>query len=161
PDFSGDLWMKGADAIEDIQASPGELTPAKGKAGAVVWIVRSPYVLVGGRLEVEASGAKFFLSWDGKSWTEAGPDLDKLFPPDGGEAEGTDVVFGWLPGRDPDGERIADYHFELSDRPDMKWPLSTNFYKLIANTPDRGREQYTLPHGGLLASGQTYYWRVR
>jgi hypothetical protein len=244
PDFSGDLWAKGAAAIEGIQASRGELTAAEGKAGTVVWIVRSPYVLVGGRLEVEGSGAKFSLSWDGKSWMEAGPDLGQFFPPngparyeyrlrcelgtgarlkrlgvvndlqmaplalpamsvgentfvytdqspggrkvrvthdwversasrppeappaptfppDGGEADGTDLVFRWLPARDPDGDMIADYHFELSDRPDMKWPLSTNFYKLISNTPDRGKGQYTLPQGGLLASDQKYYWRVR
>jgi hypothetical protein len=244
PDFSNDLWKKGAVAIESVQASRSELTAANGKAGAVVWIVRSPYVLVGGRLEVEGSGAKFSLSWDGKSWMEAGPDLGKFFPPDGparyeyrlrcelgatarltrlgivndlqmaplglpamsvgdnkfiftdespggrkvrithnwversasrppeaplapifprdgGEAEGTDVVFRWLPARDPDGDRIADYHFELSDRPDMKWPLSTNFYKLISNTSDRGKEQYTLAHAGLLAADQKYYWRVR
>src|SRR5205085_4283109 len=73
------------------------------------------------------------------------------FPPDGGEADGTDLVFRWLTAADPDGDRIADYHFELSDRPDMRWPLSTNFYKLISNTPDRGTSQYTLPHVGLLA----------
>jgi hypothetical protein len=244
PDFSGDLWKKGAATVEGIQASRGELTAAEGKAGAVVWIVRSPYVLVGGRLEVEGSGAKFSLSWDGKSWTEAEPDLGKFFPPDGparyeyrlrcelgasacltrlgivndlqmapvalpemsvgenkfvykdqspggrkvrithhwversasrppeappapafppdgGEAEGTDLVFRWLPARDPDGDRIADYHFELSDRPDMKWPVSPNFYKLISNTPDRGKDQYALPQGGLLASDLKYYWRVR
>ncbi len=82
-----------------------------------------------------------------------------MFPTDGGEADGTDLVFRWLPARDPDGDRIADYHFELSDRPDMKWPVSTNFYKLVSNTPDRGKDQYTLPHGGLLASDETYYWR--
>ena len=41
--------------------------------------------------------------------------------------------------------RIADYHFELSDRPDMSWPLSTNFSKLISKTADRGQAQYTLP----------------
>ncbi len=244
PDFSGDFWKKGTAAIEGIQANRGELRAAEGKAGAVVWIVRSPYVLVGGRLEVEGSGAKFSLSWDGKSWMEAGPDLGKFFPskgparyeyrlrcelgadahlkrlgivndlqmaplalpamsvgenkfvytdqspggrkvrithhwversasrppepppapafpPDGGEAEGTDLVFRWLPARVPDGDRIADYHFELSERPDMKWPLSTNFYKLISNTPDRGKNQYTLPQVGLLASDQKYYWRVR
>jgi hypothetical protein len=61
----------------------------------------------------------------------------------------------------PDGDRIADYHFELSDRPDLKWPVSTNFDKLVSNTPDRGKDQYTLPQGGLLASDQTCYWRVR
>src|SRR5262249_23176303 len=42
-----------------------------------------------------------------------------------------------------------------------RWPLSTNFYKLISNTPDRGKSQYTLPQVGLLAPGERYYWRVR
>jgi hypothetical protein len=83
------------------------------------------------------------------------------FPPDGGEAEGSDLVFRWLPAKDPDGDLIADYHFELSDRPDMKWPLSTNFYKLISKTVDRGKAQYTFPHVGLLAPDHKYYWRVR
>jgi hypothetical protein len=244
PDFSADLWKKGAAAVDGVPTSRGALTAAEGKAGAVVWIVRSPYVLVGGRLEVEGSGAKFSLSWDGKSWLEAGPDLGKFFPPDGparyeyrlrcelgaggrlkrlgiindiqmaplalpamsigenkfvytdqspgdrkvrithnwversasgppeaspapafppdgGEADGAKLVFRWLPAKGQDGDRIADYHFELSDRPDMKWPVSTNFYKLISNTPDRGKEQYTLPQGGLLAPDQKYYWRVR
>src|SRR5262245_13348270 len=83
PDFSKDRWRKGAATIEGIHAKEGELTAADGKTGTIVWILRSPYVLVGGRLEVEGSGAKFAVSWDGKSWTEAGPDLDKLFPPGG------------------------------------------------------------------------------
>jgi hypothetical protein len=244
PDFSGELWKKGTSVVENIQTTAGEVTAREGNTGSIVWIVRSPYVLVGGRLEVEGNGAKFSLSWDGKSWTDVGTDLSKLFPPDGparyeyklrcelgsgarlkrlgivndlqmaplalpamsvgdnkfvytdqspggrkvrithdwversasrppdapaapvfpvngGEIDGDDLVFRWLPAKDPDGDRIADYHFELSDRPDMKWPLSTNFYKLISNTPDRGKEQYTLPHGGLLAPDQTYYWRVR
>jgi hypothetical protein len=244
PDFSRALWKKGAAAIEGIQEQGGELTAVQGKSGTIVWTVRSPYVLVGAKLEVEGSGVKFALSWDGKSWQEAGPDLGKFFPPDGparyeyrlrcelgaaaclkrlaivndlqmaplalpamaigdnhfvytdqstsgrkvcithdwverstsrppqappapvfpkdgGEAEGTDVVFRWLPPKHPDGNKIADYHFELSDRADMKWPLSTNFYKLISNTPDRGKDQYTLPQGGLLAPDQKYFWRVR
>jgi hypothetical protein len=243
PDFSSALWRKGAAAIKGIRGTRGGLTAVDGQTGMVEWIIRCPYVLVGGRLEVEGSGVKFFLSWDGNSWTEAGPDLGKffpsdgparyqyllrcelspgahlmrlgivndiqmaplalpamsigsnkfvytdqspgkrkvrithnwversaskppeapagtVFPPDGGEAEGTDLVFRWLPARDADGDRIADYHFELSERPDMKWPLSTNFYKLISNTPDRGRNQYTLP-AGLLAPDQKYYWRIR
>jgi hypothetical protein len=84
-----------------------------------------------------------------------------VFPADGGGADGADLVFRWSPARDPDGDRIADYHFELSDRRDMRWPLSTNFYKLISNTPDRGKSQYTVPQPGLLTPDQTYYWRVR
>src|SRR5262249_5715791 len=83
PDFSRNLWMKGAAAVEGIRANDGELTSEKGKNGSVVWLIRSPYVIVGGRLEVEGSGAKFSLSWDGKSWMEAGPNLDTFFPPNG------------------------------------------------------------------------------
>src|SRR5262245_42790839 len=83
PDFSGDLWRKGAAVIEGIQSSGGELTAAEGKTGAVTWVVRSPYVFVGGRLEVEGTGVRFSLSWDGKSWAEAGPDLGRFFPPGG------------------------------------------------------------------------------
>src|SRR5262249_46539767 len=59
-----------------------------------------------------------------------------MFPPDKGEAEGTQLVFRWpapsspLPGGGEGsgvrGDPIVDYHFELSDRPDMSWPLSPN-----------------------------------
>jgi hypothetical protein len=74
--------------------------------------------------------------------------------------EGTDFVFRWTPPKN-DGNRIVDYRFELSNRQDMKWPLSTNFFKLISQTADRGKAQYTLPHGGLLTSDRKYFWRVR
>src|SRR5262249_19344530 len=67
------------------------------------------------------------------------------------------LVFRWPAPRGT----IADYHFELSDRPDMLWPLSPNFYRLISKTADRGKAQWTLPHGGLLAVDRKYYWRVR
>jgi hypothetical protein len=83
PDFSRSLWMKGAAAVEGIRAKDGELTSEKGKTGTIIWFIRSPYVIVGGRLEVEGSGAKFSLSWDGKSWMEAGTNLDTFFPPNG------------------------------------------------------------------------------
>lgn len=84
-----------------------------------------------------------------------------IFPADGGETEGTGIVFRWAPPADPDGEPIPDYHWELSDRPDMRWPLSPNFRKLISRTPDKGKAQYTLPYVGLLTPDRTYYWRVR
>jgi hypothetical protein len=66
-----------------------------------------------------------------------------------------------MPAKDPDGDSIGDYQFELSDRPDMRWPLSMNFYKLISETADRGRTQYTVPQAGLLATERKYYWHVR
>jgi hypothetical protein len=244
PDFARDVWRKGVATIESVRAENGELTPEGGRTGTVVWVVRSPYVFVGGKLKVVGSGAKFSLSWDGKAWLPAGPSLDEffppdgparyeyrlrcdlgtgarlknlgvvndiqmaplalpamsvgenrftytnqstgerkvrvthewversasrppeappapVFPPDGGEVEGTDLVFRWEPARDPDGDPIGDYQFELSDRPDMRWPLSTNFYKLISKTADRGKAGYTLPQYGLLATERKYYWHVR
>jgi acetyl esterase/lipase len=84
-----------------------------------------------------------------------------VFPPDGGQTDGTDVVFRWRPAQDHDGDGIADYHFELSDRSDMAWPLSSNFSKLVSNTADRGQPRYGAPYTGLLTPGREYYWRVR
>ncbi len=98
-----------------------------------------------------------------------------VVPPDGGESAGTDVVFQWTAAEDPDGGTIADYQFELSARPDMRWPLSMSFYKLISRTADVTREkdrrtgqeqitakaQYTLPQPGLLTPDRQYYWHVR
>jgi len=244
PDFARGLWEKGAVSVAGVKTLGGELSAEEGKTGTIVWIIRSPYILVGGRLETEENGAKFSLSWDGKTWQKAGPDLDKFFapagparyayrlrcelgagarlkrlgivhdiqmaplalpamsigdnkfvytdqspgkrrvriihdwversasrppeaprtptfPPDKGEAEGTHLVFRWPAPKNADKGSIADYHFELSDRQDMSWPLSPNFYKLISKTVDRGKSQYTLPHGGLLAVDRKYYWRVR
>ena len=98
-----------------------------------------------------------------------------IYPPDGGEANGTDIVFQWTAADDPDGDAIGDYHFELSSRPDMRWPLSMYFYKLISRTADATKEkdkdgsedktivkaQYSLSQPGLLTPDRRYYWHVR
>lgn len=254
PDFTHDLWRQGATSIENVSTRDGALVAAAGKVGSVVWNIRVPYVLVGGMLSAEGSGAKFTMSWDGKSWHEIRADLDPLFPPagparygyllrcelegdarltrlevtndlqmapfalpemtiganrfvytdesqgprrvriahlwversgaqppeppkaptyprDDAEVEGTNIVFRWpapdavLSTRESHApaahDDIVDFHFELSERPDMAWPLSPNFDKLISRTADRGRAQYTLPQAGLPAVDHTYYWRVR
>lgn len=244
PDFSTDAWRNGATAVEGLRSEGGALAAEPGKSGSITWAIRSPYVLVGGRLEVEGSGAAFAVSFDGKSWEDSGTELDRffppggparyevrircrleggamlrrlgivhdlqmapmalpgmeigenrfvytdsspgprkvrirhewversasrapaappapLFPPDRGDAHGTDITFQWTPPADPDGDRIADYHFELSEREDMRWPLSTNFYKLLSKTADRGKARYRVPHAGLLAPDRLYHWRVR
>src|SRR5581483_7590260 len=83
PVFTSDLWKKGISAIEGVRAGNDVLTAEEGKTGTIVWRVRSPYVLVGGHLEVEGMGASFSLSWDGKSWLKAGSDLNSFFPPNG------------------------------------------------------------------------------
>ena len=244
PDFAKQPWRKGAESVGAIAATADGLAAEPGKTGTVVWKIRSPYPFVAGRIEAEPRGAKFTVSWDGKSWQDAGESLDALFPPseparyeyflrcelagearlrrlailndlqmaplalpemavgenlflytdrspgdrkvrithewversasrppappaaaeypgDGAEAAGTGVVFRWAPAVDPDGDRVVDYYFELSDRADMRWPLSTNFAKLISNTPDRGKAQYSLPCAGLLTPDRKCYWRVR
>lgn len=83
------------------------------------------------------------------------------YPPDKGDAAGTDIVFKWTPASDPDGDKVADYQFELSSRADLRWPLSMTFSKLISRTADAGRPQYTLREPGLLTGGKRYYWHVR
>ncbi len=252
PDFSQAVWRKGAATVENVTMKPDGLAAEEGKIGTIVWTMRSPYVFVGGRLEVEGADAKFSICSDGKTWRPAENNLDKFFPivgpacyvyqlkcqlqgsarlrrlaiindvqmaplalpemvvgenlftysdtstgdrkvrithnwversasrppaapagavqpSDGGETNGTDVVFQWTAPSDPDGGAIADYQFELSGRPDMKWPLSMSFYKLISRTADAAKEkdkvtvkaQYTLPQPGLLTPDRVYYWRVR
>ena len=78
-----------------------------------------------------------------------------LFPPNGGFSESTNIVFRWKAPPTPATETsVIDYQFELSDRADMLWPLSPNFYKLISKTTDKGKPQFTLPEGGLLSPGE-------
>jgi hypothetical protein len=243
PDFTKETWRKGA-AVEGVRATDRGLAAEEGKAGVIAWTMRSPYVFVGGRLEVDGRDAKFAVSWDGKTWEKIGEEFDSHFPPGGparyayhlkcelsgearlkrlaiindlqmaplalpglvvgrnalaytdastgarrvrlthewversasrppgapaapehpsndADAEGTDIVFTWKPSADADGDRVVDYHFELSARADMKWPLSMSFAKLISRTADAGKAQYTLPGAGLLSPDRRYFWRVR
>ncbi len=252
PDFSKAMWRKGTATVENIMMGSDGLAAEDGKTGTIIWSMRSPYVLAGGRLEVEGAEAKFSICQDGKTWRPTEDNLDKffpvvgpacysyqlkcqlqgsarlrrlaiindvqmaplalpemvvaeniftysdqsagerkvrithnwversaskppaapagaVFPSDGGETSGTDLVFRWTAPNDPDGDAIADYQFELSARPDMKWPLSMSFYKLISRTADAVKEkdkitvkpQYTVPGPGLLTPDRVYYWHVR
>jgi hypothetical protein len=244
PDFTRDSWRRGAETVNNVRVQDGQLITEAGKTGAVVWKMRSPYVFVGGKLEVEGTAAKFSLSWDGTSWQNVGKDLDAffpatgpehyqyllrcelhegarlkrlaivndlqmaplalpgmvvgenrftytdqsagsrrvrlthewverslarapgappapVFPADGGRTDSTRFVFQWRPPEDDGGGGLADYHFELSERADMAWPLSSNFSKLVSNSADRGQPRYRVPYTGLLAPGREYYWHVR
>jgi hypothetical protein len=82
-----------------------------------------------------------------------------LDPADGGQASGTRITFRWQP--PATGAPAADYEFQLSEFPDLRYVLSSNFEKIISRTDNRGTSTYQLPHMGLLNPGQTYYWRVR
>ena len=97
-------------------------------------------------------------------WNECDADVaipnapTAVAPRDGAKASGTQVKFEWSPGP---GQDASDYEFELSEFPDMRWALSSNFHKLISLTANRGTATYTLPAPGLLNPDQKYYWRVR
>ena len=99
------------------------------------------------------------------SWAECdaplvpGAPAQALYPSDGGRANGTRITFRWQP--PATGAPADDYEFQLSEYPDFRYPLSSNFEKLINRTDNRGTATYQLPGAGLLNPGQTYYWRVR
>ncbi len=83
PDFNDPSWRGGAESVQSIGEQDGALVPEEGKTGTIVWTITCPYVIVGGRLDAEAAGATFKLSWDGRSWQTVDRDLDALFPPGG------------------------------------------------------------------------------
>lgn len=97
------------------------------------------------------------------------------FPKNSSNVEGTQFTFEWMPGspgvpttyvpalavgEEPPGSP-KDYHFQLSNRADMRWPLSPTFDRLISITPQRGTASWAIPWRGLLNPSQRYYWRVR
>lgn len=61
-----------------------------------------------------------------------------------------------------DSQGIVDYEFLLSDRPDLKFPLSPSFeiYTSRINSAP-GLASFTIPMDGLLNAGTPYYWKVR
>jgi len=112
--------------------------------------------------------------WVERSATRPPTAPEAVYPADGGESDGTDIVFQWTVPADPDGDAMSDYQFELSRRADMRFPLSMSFYKLISRTLDAKRvwtehgwrfsevkPQYTLSESGLLTPDTKYYWHVR
>ncbi len=244
PDFTQQSWRQGADSARGVVSGAAGLEAEDGEQGVVEWTIRSPYVIVGGKLEIAGEDTTFEISWDGQTWESTGSDLDEFFPPVGtarytyhlrchlsgaarlrslaivndvqmaplslpemgigensftytdaspgdrrvrithewversasappvaplapifprdlGGAEGTNIVFQWQPAIDPDGNTIDDYHFELSSRVDMKWPLSMSFAKLISRTADAGSARYSLKAPGELTPDCEYSWHVR
>lgn len=95
------------------------------------------------------------------AWRRPSAPAQAIAPRDGQTVAGSRVVFRWSPAVDPDGDAIVDYHFELSDRADMRWPLSPNFEKLTARTAAKGKPEWTVPYVGLLNPETDYYWHVR
>jgi hypothetical protein len=95
------------------------------------------------------------------TWHAPEAPAEAVAPKDGETVAGSRVAFRWAPAADPDGDRVVDYHFELSEHGDVRWPLSPNFEKLTSLTPSEGKPAWTVPYVGLLNPNTDYYWRVR
>jgi len=95
------------------------------------------------------------------AWRPPHAPSEAVAPRDGETVQGSRVTFKWRPATDPDGDKIIDYHFELSEHADVRWPLSPNFEKLTSLTSSKGKPEWRVPYLGLLNPDTTYYWRVR
>jgi len=84
------------------------------------------------------------------------PPIGPVTPDDGARVAASPERLTWKEARHPDGRPIADYHVQLSPRPDMLHPVSPNFDRIIFSA----KPEWVVPQGWLLA-GRTYYWRVR
>jgi len=62
PNFTRELWRKGAERADCVNVEGGELVPEDRKSGVVVWKMSSPYPFVGGMLDIEGTGVKFSVS---------------------------------------------------------------------------------------------------
>jgi hypothetical protein len=87
--------------------------------------------------------------------------IEPIYPENGGICENSQFSFLWQQGQDDDGDAIIDYEFQLSDRKDMRFPLSPTFDRYIRLLSDPLKPEFSIPHAGLLNDGVTYYWRVR
>jgi hypothetical protein len=146
--LSGEAQLKRLRIVNDLQMAPLTLPAMRVGENAFVYSDETT-----GERKV-----KITHDWVERSSVKppAAP-LAAVFPPADGECDGTDIVFQWTP---PEGDKIDDYHFELANRADMKWPLSMTFCKLVSRTADKGKAQYSVP-AGLLSPDKKYYWHVR
>lgn len=87
--------------------------------------------------------------------------VNPVFPSDQSDVDSLKFTFHWEVPADPDMDEITDYHFQLSDLADMKYPLSSTFDVYIKPVSDTLKSQFKIPEYGLLNNNTTYYWRVR
>jgi hypothetical protein len=79
-----------------------------------------------------------------------------VLPNDGGTLSlATPAKLAWQDAKSTDGN-IADYHIQVSARPDMLVPVSGNFDRITFSP----KAEWYVPQGWLV-KGRTYYWRVR
>ena len=98
--------------------------------------------------------------WEESSESQAPrPPAGAVFPEDGAiVALGDLTMLRWQRATDPAADlgAMADYHVQVSARPDMLIPVSPNLDRITFS----GDPSWAVP-GGWLMPGRRYYWRVR
>ena len=89
------------------------------------------------------------------------PPRRSFYPENNSSVHDSKIRFSWSPSVDLSGGGIKYYHFQLSGREDMLYPLSPNFDRRLNLTLSKNHPYYILPYYGLLHPGKDYYWRVR
>jgi hypothetical protein len=151
-EMTGGAGLEGISFDTDVQMAPLSLPALELGENKIVYTdeTAGPHSLRITHNWVERSGAK-----------APGSPTAPVFPTDGAPVEGTQFTFKWQEPAESGSQKIADYHFQLSNFSDLRWPLSSNFDKLISHTASKGSPEYKIPYVGLLNPGQEYYWRVR
>lgn len=112
---------------------------------------------------MSAPNVRIVHSWtDRMDWSPPAPPLSPIGPADRDTVFGSTMTFRW-PEAAPvtPGASITDYHFQLSERSDFRWPLSSTFDRLISYTPSAGSATWSTPYRGLINPDTDYWWRIR
>ena len=83
-----------------------------------------------------------------------------VFPPNAARVTSTQFQFSWDPPNGMSPSEVSDYHIQVSDRADFKFPVSSTFDKLVSQSDAGVQPRWQIPTRGLLSPNVTYYWRV-
>jgi len=145
--YGGQSGVDRVKIVADLEVNPGSL-PALSHGRNVIRVV-----------DQSAAGRKLKVTY---RWREIddqhAPAAPKsaLAPAAGSAVKNLAPRFEWAPATDQDGDRIVNYRFQLSLRPDCAWPLCATFDRDVRD----GGTAFQAPKGWL-NPGATYYWRVR
>jgi hypothetical protein len=108
---------------------------------------------------------KFEIAWnEDSSNNPAFISSVPVYPGNGITTDTAQILFRWGNAQDQDpGDYPVKYHFQLSDRPDMKYCLASNFDRIInpISPSVMAYPAFKPEVPGFLNHGQSYYWRVR
>jgi hypothetical protein len=71
------------------------------------------------------------------------------------------LILSWDAPKNVSEDLIQDYHVELSSHPDMLFPLSPYFSRLISKMKNSNKKQFVIPSYMALEPYKKYYWHVR